>query len=161
MAPAPKSPIRVLPNRNILGLAIVLLGMAYAGASQSNSAAYLLCFALASVSIISAIHTWANLRGLSLSASPIPPTFLGESLSVSLSVTSQRSSTLHSLILQSSPHGRPSSPLQLLPSQSLSLHLHSPTTQRGFFPHLQIHAHSLFPLGFFTAKQSFTLPHPY
>src|SRR5689334_16884138 len=42
------SRVWALPNGRTLGLAAVLVAMCYAGASQSNGAAYLLCFVLTS-----------------------------------------------------------------------------------------------------------------
>src|ERR1700677_452617 len=80
--------MKVWPNRNAVGLGAVLLAMAYAGASQSNGAAYLLCFVLAAVSAVSAIHTWANVRGVAISSDPIAAVFAGEPLKVRVAASS-------------------------------------------------------------------------
>ena len=61
--------VRVVPNRNSLGLLALLLAMWYAGASQDNGVAYLLCFMLTGVALVSILHTRANVRGLRLSMS--------------------------------------------------------------------------------------------
>src|SRR6266853_424433 len=74
--------IWVLPNRNTIGLAAVLLGMWWAGVSQNNGAAYLLCFVLAAIAAVSTIHTWSNVNGVEITADPVRPVFAGEELKV-------------------------------------------------------------------------------
>ena len=74
-APDRQPRVWVLPNRNALGLAAVLAGMWYAGSSQANAAAYLLGFVLTGMAAVSALHAWANVRGVRLAAGPFPPAF--------------------------------------------------------------------------------------
>ena len=83
-APPLKARVWVLPNRQTLGLVAVLLAMWYAGASQSNGAAYLLCFVLGALALVSVVHARANLRGLAVSADPISSAFAGDRFHVPL-----------------------------------------------------------------------------
>ena len=80
----------VLPNGRTLGLAAVLVAMCYAGASQSNGAAYLLCFVLTSLAIVSLVHAWANLHGLGASVEAIPPVFATDDVVVPIVLTSKK-----------------------------------------------------------------------
>ena len=77
------------PNRNTIGLCAVLGAMWYAGAGQSNGAAYLLCFTLLALAMVSVVHAWANLRGITVSAGPIRSVFAGEELAVPVRVEAQ------------------------------------------------------------------------
>src|SRR5260221_9108593 len=81
------SRVWALPNGRTLGLAAVLMAMCYAGASQGNGAAYLLCFILAGLGIVSTVHAWVNLRGLAVSAESVRPVFAREQIAVPLAIT--------------------------------------------------------------------------
>src|SRR5579862_9493842 len=70
--------VRIRPTRNCAGLALVLLAMWYAGASQGNGAAYLLLFVTISLVLISALHAWLNVTGLRLEVEAPQPVFVGQ-----------------------------------------------------------------------------------
>src|SRR4051794_19667858 len=77
------------PNPHTLGLAGVLLAMWYAGASQSNAAAYLIGFLSLSVACVSGLHAWSNLRGLTVVAEPITPVYEEEPIVVPVTARAQ------------------------------------------------------------------------
>lgn len=151
----------VLPNRNSIGLVAVLLAMWYAGASQTNGAAYLLCFTLAGVSAVSVVHAWANLGGLTLTADPIPPAFAGEAPEVSLIATSARQRSHFGVTLRA-PGSSEAAHLDEVPaSGSLRTSLAIHAEHRGHFTELRVHATSIYPLGFFTARMLIVLRQPH
>ncbi len=160
-SPITSFPTWVRPNRNTLGLGAVLLAMWYAGASQSNGAAYLLCFLLAGVAIVSIIHTWANLRGLALEADPIRPVFAGDDLFVRLHVRSERHHAHFGVNVRVRGSSKPTALEPVPPEGSVATELSVPAPRRGFFPTMRVQVASAFPLGFFTASRGVLLAHPY
>lgn len=149
------------PNRNTLGLGAVLLAMWYAGASQSNGAAYLLCFVLTGVAIVSIMHAWANLRGVTLEADPIRPVFAGEELIVKLHARSERHRAHFGLKLRTRGATRPAE-LGTVPADgSVAAELPMRADRRGFFPTVRVQLASNFPLGFFTASRGVVLAQPH
>ncbi len=151
----------VLPNRNTLGLAAVLAAMWYAGASQNNGAAFLLCFALASVAAVSVAHTWANLRGLTLRAEPIAPVFAGEALTVPL-LAHSAAGHRHAAVTVSMPGAdEPARFPEITPDGPQRASLYVGGTVRGRFDSLKLRATSLFPLGFFSAQKTVVVRQTY
>ena len=159
ITPSPR--VWVLPNRNTIGLVAVLLAMWYAGASQTNGAAYLLAFVLASVAAVSSVHTWANLRGVTLSAEPIAPVFAGEELAVTLTAASDRHRT-HCAVSVRAAGAKVSARFEEIgPAGVRRAQLAVAAVRRGCFARLPLRAASIFPLGFFTARCAVTLRQPY
>ncbi len=144
----------VWPNRNALGLAAVLLAMWYAGASQTNGAAYLLCFVLASVAAISAIHTWANLRGVTVDTDPIPPVFAGDQLPLALTIATDRHRPHFGISIRAQGCLESAFVAEVSPLGAESVLLHIQTVRRGFFARRDLVISTIFPLGFFTARRT-------
>ncbi len=153
--------ITVRPNRNTVGLMAVLAAMWYAGAGQSNGAAYLLCFSLGSLAAVSAIHTWANLRGLNLEPGAIRAVFAGEELAVPLRVLAEPGRRIAGLHL--SGPGRHSSALmdEVTANAPCEAVLRVDALRRGCFEGMEVRASSLYPLGFFSAQRKFTISQRY
>ena len=159
--PPPSPCVWVLPNRNTIGLAAVLIAMWYAGASQTNGAAYLLAFVLAGVAAVSIVHAWANLRGLTFTAETIAPVFAGEKLSVPLTATSDRHRT-HSAVTVRAVGARESARFdEIGPAGMQRAPLAVPAMRRGSFARLPLRVASIFPLGFFTARRAVVLHAPH
>jgi uncharacterized protein (DUF58 family) len=148
-----KPRVRIRPNRNCVGLIAVLIAMIYAGASQTNGAAYLLAFTLASLASVSFSHAWANIRGLTILIEPVRPVFAGETLRVRLGLAADGSRTRCGLRI--APVTRVD---QLPPGTRRWLDVDLPAEDRGRFETLAIEIRSLYPLGFFTASARFLLP---
>lgn len=150
--PTPVAKVWVRPNRSAIGLAALLVAMWYAGVSQSNGAAYLLCFVISSVALVSTIHSWVNLRGLQVDAGLISPAFSGEVLRVPLLVRSTVGRT-HLAIRFKAPMARVNWPLPpVLPLGEVRAEIEVPSGMRGCYDELVIRMTSLYPLGFFTAS---------
>lgn len=160
-APAAQHPgagrLWILPNRNSLGLGALLLAMGYAGASQTNAAAYLLGFTLASLALVSSAHAWANLRGLHISADPIPPAFLGEKIQLRISVAG--GSRLWRRGIRISAGGSiPKLLGDIAPGCDGTLEIGIPAAERGRHRSIPVVLSSVFPLGFLTASQRWKVP---
>lgn len=158
---ATRSRVWVLPNRNTIGLAAVLIAMWYAGASQTNGAAYLLAFVLASVAAVSIVHAWANLRGVTITADPIVPVFAGEELRITLVAASDRNRTHCAVTVRAAGAAECAQFGEIGPGGVQRARLAVPAVRRGCFASLPLRAASIFPLGFFTARRALLLRQPY
>lgn len=70
--------IYILPTRHGLLFAVVLVALALAAVNYNNALAYLLTFLLASMAVVSLLHTQRNLLKLRVSAAGGDPVFAGE-----------------------------------------------------------------------------------
>lgn len=147
----------VLPNRNALGLAAVLVGMWYAGSSQANAAAYLLGFVLTGVAAVSAIHAWANVRGVRLSVEQVPPAFAGGEMCVRLTAVADAGAARCGIIVGGAG-GAQAVRFEEIGAVPERAELPVPAGRRGRRSGLSVRASSIFPLGFFTARQTVWLP---
>lgn len=135
--------------------------MWYAGASQGNGAAYLLCFVLAALVAVSTVHAWANLRGVRIAVEPMAPAFAGDDLAVPLAVSSI-SRRSHFGIHVSSGVGKKAVLFsEVAPDGVQRGTLRFPAVRRGCFRELRLRVSSRFPLGFFTARQRLILEQPH
>jgi uncharacterized protein (DUF58 family) len=153
--------MKVWPNRNAGGLAAVLLAMAYAGASQSNGAAYLLCFVLAAIAAVSAIHAWANVRGAVISSDPIAPVFAGEALRVTVVASSAVRRDHFSVAVGKNRNATGARFDVIRAGEAERGSITAVTSGRGTFTELRIPVESDFPLGFFTARKIATVRQTY
>ena len=149
--------VRVVPNRNSLGLLALLLAMWYAGASQDNGVAYLLCFMLTGVALVSILHTRANVRGLRLSIGPIAPVFAGEIQTVRVGVLAVSGGRHAAIRIKTKQKGESVAFPEISGPRWAYDDLPIDTSQRGFFDELELTAFSLYPLGFFSARMVVTM----
>lgn len=151
----------VLPNRNTIGLGAVLAGMWYAGVTQSNGAAYLLCFVLASVAAVSTAHAWANLKSIVVEADAIPAVFAGEEIAVPLRAASVSGREHFGLRVGPIGGGAAITFPSLPQKASVAATLRARAVRRGSFATLPVRLESRFPLGFFTARRRTPLAAPH
>ncbi len=69
--------VYILPTRQGLAFAAVLAVMLAGAMNYNNSLGYVLTFLLASLALVSLLHTYRNLAGLAVSARPAHPVFAG------------------------------------------------------------------------------------
>jgi uncharacterized protein (DUF58 family) len=151
----------VLPNSRTPGLVAVLIAMWYAGASQGNGTAYLLCFVLAALALVSTVHAWGNLRGLAVRVESVPPVFAGEELIFPLVVETRRERKNFALEIVAR-RGRSRASISELESDSPQrVEVSRTATNRGCFEEVAVSLRSSFPLGFFTAVQRVIVRHTY
>jgi uncharacterized protein (DUF58 family) len=135
--------------------------MCYAGASQGNGAAYLLCFVLTSLAVVSLVHGWANLHGLRVSVEAVAPVFAGDEVAVPVTVTARKGRS-HFGIRVSGPQGAPSPLGQAVATDSPSrVEVYFPAPGRGHYRAIPLHVTSDYPLGFFTAHQRAKVAHDF
>lgn len=161
MQEPPAAKVWVRPNGRTLGLGAVLVAMCYAGASQNNGAAYLLCFVLTALTIVSFVHAWANLKGLQISVESIPPVFAGDEVSVSVVLTGKNGRSHFGAAISGSggePNAVESDVISDTPSR---LEVRFPAPRRGHYRKVPLRIRSDYPLGFFTALQSVKVTHDF
>ena len=143
----------ILPNRSTAGLAALLLAMWYAGASQNNGAAYLLCFVVASLAVLSLPHAWVNLRGVKLRGGLIRSVFAGDQLVVPL--TAESSSRRRHFAIQAKPSRGVNAAHFPAVSASVPGQAEVLVSEelRGVYEVVRVKLSSTFPLGFFTARR--------
>jgi uncharacterized protein (DUF58 family) len=151
------SPIWLLPNRNTIGLAAVLFGMGYAGLTQSNGAAYLLCFLLGSVAAVSVLHSWANLKGIELEIDPIEPVFAGGEMLVRVHTSTTRRCEHFGIRVRPIAGGRAVNFDRVPRAGSVAGELRVRAAECGAFSTLALRIETRYPLGFFTARRKVRL----
>jgi uncharacterized protein (DUF58 family) len=151
----------VVPNGRTLGLFAVLVAMCYAGASQGNGAAYLLCFLLTSLAVVSLVHAWANLQGLEVSVETIAPVFVGEEVVVRAIVTATNKQTHFGIRLFAPPGSPPVTGSVIKPGAPSRIEVRFPAQKRGRYHQLELELTSDYPLGFLTSRQLITIAHEY
>lgn len=151
----------VVPNGRTLGLFAVLVAMCYAGASQGNGAAYLLCFLLTSLAVVSLVHAWVNLHGLEVSVESIVPVFVGEEVVVRAIVRATNARTHFGLRVLAGRGAPPAGECMVKPGSPSQIEVRFPAGKRGRYHHLELEIASDYPLGFLTARQLVTVAHDY
>jgi uncharacterized protein (DUF58 family) len=91
---------RLRPTVNAAALALLLVAAWYAGASQSNGAAYLLLFFLAGITLASIPHSLLNLSGIKVLVEAAKPVFAGQEISIPLEVVNQSSRSRNAISIR-------------------------------------------------------------
>ncbi len=151
----------VFPNRNAIGLAAVLVGMGYAGLTQNNGAAYLLCFLLAGVALVSSVHAWANVRGIAVEAQGPRAVFAGEELAVKVRARSERR-RVHDGIALRAVSGGTAALFPLIAAEGAAEgQVLARAEWRGVYATLRMRIESRCPLGFWTARTTVEMAAPH
>lgn len=146
--------IYILPTRAGTVFAFFLLTMLVAAINYTNNLAFLLTFLLGSISILSAIHAYANLAGLEVESGRLFPAFCGDDARLQLFFRaggrerrriSVRVGTAEDNVSLSAGAGR-------------ELDLNIPTIKRGVFPLGRLVVATRYPLGLFRAWSPLVLP---
>ena len=146
----------IRPTRSFIGLCFLLFAMWYAGASQSNSAAYLLLFLLGSVVLVSVPHTVMNLTGLHAAAESVKPTFAGQELSMPIEVSNGSRGT-RSAIVVSLPEFETARETidEISAGKAARATLRFPATARGEYRIDSFCVTTVYPLGFLRSTKQF------
>ena len=152
--------VRVVPNRNTVGLLALLVAMWYAGASQNNGAAYLLGFIVTGIALVSILHAGRNLRGLRIGCGPIAPVFAGEVQRVPLLAFAAPGATHAAIRIKSRDASEPCAFSEVKGATAARTDLWLDRTVRGRFDEQELSVHSLYPLGFFSARFTAKVRHP-
>lgn len=148
--------IYILPTRHGLLFALVLAALLLAAINYSNALAYLLTFLLASLAIVSLLHTQRNLLGLSVTATGCEPVFAGEPAVFHVCV---RNAAAARAGLRIETRVAPAPRFDVPAADTRCVALRVPTARRGWLacPPLSLATH--YPLGIARAwSRRLTLP---
>ena len=152
----------IRPTRSSIGLLFLLAAMWYAGASQSNSAAYLLLFVLGSIVLVSVPHTMMNVTRLHATAESLKPAFAGQELSMPIEVLNE-SRTTRTAIAVSLPQFETALEIidEIAPGKAARVTLRFPAEARGEYRIESFCITSVYPLGFLRSRRQFAADQPY
>ena len=84
--------VYILPTRQGLMFAVLLMLMLIGAINYNNNLAYLLTFLLASLSVVAILHTYRNLLRLIVTSGHIEPRFVSETLNVPVRIDNRHGS---------------------------------------------------------------------
>ncbi|MBI3575010.1 MAG: DUF58 domain-containing protein [Gammaproteobacteria bacterium] len=135
----------MLPTRHGLQFALVLAVLLLAAINYGNGLAYALTFLLASVAVVSMLHTHRNLHRLRISAGACAPVFAGQSAQFEIVLTNDASTPRFGILLSqdNEERGRADVPAR----GSVSVALGVTARRRGRLPLPPFKLATRFPLG--------------
>ena len=143
------SHLYILPSRQGLLFAVVLLVMLIGSINYNNNMGFMLTFLLGSLATVSILHSYRNLKGVTLRAGRNPPVFAGEYAKILVHVDNTGRMPRHLLTLQCEGENRELK--QVAAQQHGSVQFLFKTTQRGWRHPGRIKIESTYPLGLFRA----------
>ncbi len=148
MSIRPRS-LYILPTRQGLLLALVLLLMLVGSINYGSNLGHLITFLLGGVWLTAILHTWRNLLGLRLRPSQVSPVFAGQQALFQLRVDNPTALQRFGIELKQKRLQGGSADIPA--GESRLLHLPLPTEARGVLPLRVISLHTVYPLGLFRA----------
>ncbi len=139
--------IFILPTREGMYFVMMVVLMVLAAINYQNSLIFSIAFLLASLFMVSILHTFRNLSGLVVQAGPVKPAFAGEDAEFSLIVSRQGARTYEGLTMGwdvNLMHGA-----DLLDEEESRCRLFVPTSQRGRFNPGRMLIQTTYPVGLF------------
>ncbi|MFT6915015.1 MAG: hypothetical protein ACJAWL_001314 [Motiliproteus sp.] len=140
--------IFIMPTRNGLYFLLMTAVLFFGGINYGNSLILLVALLLVSLFLVSILHTFANLAGLTLEAGRTRPVFAGDEAAVGIRLGS--CGRAHESIQLSWP-GAPVQCHDLLDSLSCDLSLMLPVRRRGLCRPPRLRVESRYPLGLLRA----------
>ncbi len=140
--------IFVLPTRQGLLFFVMLFIMLLGATNYNNNMAFALTFLLGSMALISILHTYLNLAGLTLRAGAVAPCFAGERAQFTLHLINETTRPRLNILAECADSTATRSAAS---QQSTELTLNIATRQRGRHPLGRVTLSSTFPLGLFRA----------
>ena len=151
--------IFILPTRQGVLFAIVLFVMLIGSINYNNSLGYLLTFLLASVAVVSILHTYRNLLSLKVSTGNIIPVFCGDKIKIPVVI--DNSGLPERFAIQAELTGERIKSCDVAQDGWASISLPHKTQSRGMHPIPRITISSVFPLGLFRAWSQVRLTSTY
>lgn len=140
--------VYVLPTRAGVLFTFVLLAMLIGAINYNNSLAYALTFLLASLTVVSILHTFRNLHGLSFHAGHPSAVFAGSSVRFPFAMENRQGDRF--AIAIQFEKGEPVF-ADVGQGEMHWIELHLPSQRRGWLPLPRITVSTLYPLGLFRA----------
>ena len=141
--------VYILPTKQGMGFALVLLLMLIGAINYSNSLGYMLTFLLASMALVTMLHAYRNLLGLHLAAGRSPAVFAGERARFALRLEGEDGSPRFGLAVRFK-EGEPV-PVEVAAGRAGSAELSRLAERRGRLPLGRFRVESDYPLGLFQA----------
>lgn len=141
--------IYILPTRQGLLLALMLLLMLAGSINYGSNLGHLVTFLLGGIWLSAILHTWRNLLGLSLRAGQVAPVFAGQDALFQIRLDNPSRLDRFGLSLRQKRHQGESADLPQGENQLLRLPL--PTERRGVLKLPEIALQTVYPLGLFQA----------
>ncbi|MBA1146371.1 DUF58 domain-containing protein [Ectothiorhodospiraceae bacterium WFHF3C12] len=141
--------VYILPTRNGWLFVVLLTAMWLGAVNYSNSMIFILVFLLVGVSVVSILHTFANLVNVSVTMGRVEPVFAGDPLffPVRLHNPSSKARIAVGLRMAREPQGFTDLP----PNGDGIVHVERPTQRRGPVRLTRFDVFTTFPLGLFVA----------
>jgi len=139
----------ILPTRQGVLFAIILLLMLIGSINYNASLGYALTFLLAALSVVAMLHTYRNLLHLRIAIGPAEPVFCGETLRVPVTLENPEGRARYALSLHFPEQGRVLCELPADGWQRVELPLSAKHRGRHALPRITLA--TAFPLGLFRA----------
>ena len=139
----------ILPTRQGMILALVLILMLAGSINYGSNLAYLITFLLGGIWLSAILHTWRNLLGLVIRPAQVLPVYAGQEARFCLSVTNP--SSLHRFGISLRSNKLLGESADFAAEASCLLHLPIPTKHRGRFLLPEVSLHTVYPFGLFHA----------
>ena len=146
--------IYILPTRAGTVFAFFLLAMLIAAINYTNNLAFLLTFLLGSISVLSAIHAYANLAGLELESARLFPAYCGDDARLQFFFRAGGRERRRLVVRVKAAEDELSLPA--LAGRELDLAV--PTARRGLMSPGRVVISTRYPLGLFRAWSPLILP---
>lgn len=141
--------IFIFPSIPGLCFLLLLLVMLVAAINYQNNMVFALVFILGSLFVISILHTYANLSGLTIKAIRAEPVFAGDDIQFELSVARQNQRSYFDILVYWPDSEVASVTLDKQAEQRV--HLHQPSKKRGLFLAPRLCVETFYPIGLLRA----------
>ncbi|MEX2488233.1 MAG: DUF58 domain-containing protein [Pseudomonadales bacterium] len=141
--------IFILPTREGLYFLVLIVFMIVAAINYQNSLSYAIAFLLGSLFMVSMLHTYRNLSGLTIEAGAAKPAFATEDAEVSVTLKRYGARTYEALMLGWNPALLQGT--DLISDEEVKLKLFFATTKRGLVNPGRLLLQTYYPVGLFRA----------
>ncbi|MEW8028803.1 MAG: DUF58 domain-containing protein [Candidatus Thiodiazotropha sp.] len=141
--------IYILPTRQGMLLALLLLLMLSGSINYGSNLGHLMTFLIGGVWLISILHTWRNLLGLTIQPGEAVSVFAGQTADFTLRVTNNSAANRYGVTIKSKRQLGGS--VDIHADSGAELHLPIKTERRGLLPIPEITIQTTYPLGLFRA----------
>ena len=135
----------ILPTRHGLTYALMLLVMLLGSINYANSMGFVLTFLLASLAVVSILHTYRNLAQLRISTAKSAPVFAGQEACFHLRLDNPSAQSRFAIGLSRGEN--PLAYCDIAGGQHANFEFHIPAMQRGLLHAGSFSLFSTFPLG--------------
>lgn len=141
--------IYIMPSRAGFVFLMLLLVMLILAINFQNNLMFAVTFLLASLFVVTILHTYANLSGLTIRFVRGHPCFVGEQAAFDLTLTAKGNRQYESIQLRF--RGGAGTAVDLIEDRQKSITLYKKTYRRGFLPADVLQIETFYPLGLFRA----------